>query len=48
MVKTVIIKVDEKAIELIDKAAREEFSSRTNFMVRNSVKQAKEILENKS
>jgi len=45
MVIPITIKIDEKALELIDKAAKEEFSSRTNFMVRNAVKSAREILE---
>lgn len=37
--------MDEKALELIDEAAKKEFSSRTNFMVRNSVKAAQVLCE---
>lgn len=44
MVKTITFQVDEKALELIDKASEKEYCSRTSFLVRNSVKAAKQII----
>lgn len=45
MKKKVIMEVEEQALELIDKAAKEEYSSRTSFLMRHGVKAAREILE---
>lgn len=45
MVIPITIKIDEKALELIDRAAKEEFSSRTNYMVRHSTRAAKQLIE---
>jgi uncharacterized protein (DUF1778 family) len=36
--------IDNKAFDLIEKARKEEFSTRTNFLVRSAVMRAREIL----
>jgi len=42
----VTMEIDKEALEMIDKASKKEFSSRSSFITRHSVKQAREILEN--
>ena len=41
----ITIDVEENALEIIDKAAKNEFCSRTSFLVRNGVKAAKQLEE---
>lgn len=46
MKKKITLDINEEALNLIDKACKEEFCSRTSYIVRNSVKAAKDTLEN--
>ena len=43
--KKISLDIDENALNIIDKAAKEEFSSRTSFLVRNAVKAARDIIK---
>ena len=43
--KKISIDIEEKALELIDMASKQEFRSRTSFLVSSSVDKAKEILK---
>lgn len=42
--KIITIEIEEDALEVIDKASKEEFRSRTSFLVSSAVNKAKEIL----
>lgn len=44
--KKIMLEVDEEALKIIDEAAKKEYSTRTNFLIRNGVNIAKEVLKN--
>lgn len=45
MIKTITLQLDETALKIIDEASKKEYCSRTSFLVRSSVQNAKKILE---
>jgi uncharacterized protein (DUF1778 family) len=44
----ITLEIDKEALNLIDEAAKKDFSSRTNLMIRSSVKTAREILKDEN